>query len=568
MKRLLKWFVAGLVLLVAIGCIQRRAEPSKVASATEALVTVEIPDSVEEEPELRRLSATYTKKIFSRYPKAMVPLDCFAKYKAGFMDAAGRLVIPRCFDQVNSFSDGVARVALKGKSENLKDIRYGYIDRSGVFVIPPILKNDQFLDAASEFSYDASPREFSEGLLPLRHEPKGKIGYIDKTGKFVIPPQFRRAESFSNGLALVRACLEKSCSANAGGDYGYINRQGKFVVPPQYSGGSSFNNGVAIVFPKTSKLGNGEYPEKGLIDTKGNALVEPLLTVIGFEVSGYPIKKQLSFDSGLLRVQAKIPPAKTNFPLPVDNYKVLWGYVGKVGGYKIKPKFEFVGRFSQGIAGVLIPHDSEDYAPEWRGRMVLIDTNGRIIDTTKQNPELELGSLPTFSEGLAAVKTTKSDLYGFIGRDGQWKIPQLYPTVRDFSNGLAAVIPSDSDRKWAYINLEGKVVIPAKFSWAEPFVIPELARVEAENGKKGVINRKGDYVLPPNYDYTFINKTGVIGFSWIKRIINDKGWQETSPTFFMTPTGKLLPYVGYVTNADIKEGLIPVSGKLPEGFKP
>ena len=65
--------------------------------------------------------------------------------------------------------------------------KYGFIDKSGKMVIEP-----QF-DGASDFS---------EGLAQV--EKDGKWGFIDKSGKVVIEPQFDWVSDFSEGLAKVR----------------------------------------------------------------------------------------------------------------------------------------------------------------------------------------------------------------------------------------------------------------------------------------------------------------------------------------------------------------------------
>ncbi len=56
---------------------------------------------------------------------------------------------------------------------------------------------------------------FSNGLAPAR-KAKGKWGYIDRFGKFAIPPKFESAESFSEGRAEVT-----------------INRKRGFIACPQ-----------------------------------------------------------------------------------------------------------------------------------------------------------------------------------------------------------------------------------------------------------------------------------------------------------------------------------------------
>ena len=68
-----------------------------------------------------------------------------------------------------------------------KKYGYGYIDKSGKVVIEPQFDEE---------------RAFSEGLAQV--EKDGKWGFIDKSGKVVIEPQFDWVSDFSEGLAKVR----------------------------------------------------------------------------------------------------------------------------------------------------------------------------------------------------------------------------------------------------------------------------------------------------------------------------------------------------------------------------
>ena len=104
---------------------------------------------------------------------------------------------------------GLARVKLSGK--------WGYIDRSGRIVINP-----QFEEAG----------DFSEGLA--RVKMGGKWGYIDRTGRFLINPQFEEAGDFSQGLARVKL----------GGKWGYVDRRGEIVISPQFSEASDFSRSL------------------------------------------------------------------------------------------------------------------------------------------------------------------------------------------------------------------------------------------------------------------------------------------------------------------------------------
>ena len=60
-----------------------------------------------------------------------------------------------------------------------------------------------------------------------------KRGYIDKTGSFVINPQFDYAGNFAkNGLAWVEV----------GEKYGYIDKSGSLVIDPQFDWAGDFGN--------------------------------------------------------------------------------------------------------------------------------------------------------------------------------------------------------------------------------------------------------------------------------------------------------------------------------------
>ncbi|MEO0075749.1 MAG: WG repeat-containing protein, partial [candidate division WOR-3 bacterium] len=85
---------------------------------------------------------------------------------------------------------------------------------------------------------------------------EGKYGYIDKTAKVVINPQFDEAFSFSEGLARVRI----------GDKQGYIDKTGKIVINPQFDIACNFSNGLARV-----KIGD----KWSFIDKSGNIIINP-----------------------------------------------------------------------------------------------------------------------------------------------------------------------------------------------------------------------------------------------------------------------------------------------------
>jgi hypothetical protein len=63
-------------------------------------------------------------------------------------------------------------------------------------------------------------------------------GFIDISGKLIVPILYKEVAQFSEGLAAVKF---------TNGKFGYINAKGDVVIPAAYSGANNFENGEAMV---------------------------------------------------------------------------------------------------------------------------------------------------------------------------------------------------------------------------------------------------------------------------------------------------------------------------------
>lgn len=158
--------------------------------------------------------------------------------KWGFIDKTGRVVIEPQFAFAHEFSDGLAAIGIL-RPQGLDS---GYIDQTGKIVV-----------SLSQGSYGAG--DFSEGLAPVGAGGT-KLGYIDKTGQFIIKPRFDKAYSFSDGIARVQD----------DGKYGYIDRSGELVADLMFDDAGDFSDGVALV-----KIGS----RTGYIDKRGRYIWKP-----------------------------------------------------------------------------------------------------------------------------------------------------------------------------------------------------------------------------------------------------------------------------------------------------
>jgi hypothetical protein len=118
-----------------------------------------------------------------------------------------------------------------GKGQNLKRIdingKWGFIDATGKEIVP--CKYDKVW-------------EFERGFAHV--ELNGKQGYIDTTSKEVIPVQYDYAFlPSSGGLALVSVGGEYRLFYY-GGKYGFVDTTGKEIVPLKYDNAWYFSGGI------------------------------------------------------------------------------------------------------------------------------------------------------------------------------------------------------------------------------------------------------------------------------------------------------------------------------------
>ncbi|WP_052714306.1 WG repeat-containing protein [Paenibacillus dauci] len=124
-------------------------------------------------------------------------------------------MIPFQFTSCGLFKEGYAEVSLDHDM-------YGFIDKTGEFVIPPTyyqLKN------------------FNEGLAAFRLKTADKWRFINPDNKVIIKTKFQSVNDFSEGISAVK--LKDS--------YGYIDKQGKWIVKNIFSTADSFSNGLGLV---------------------------------------------------------------------------------------------------------------------------------------------------------------------------------------------------------------------------------------------------------------------------------------------------------------------------------
>lgn len=172
------------------------------------------------------------------------------------------------------------------------------------------------------------------------------------------------------------------------------------------------------------------------------------------------------------------------------------------------------------------------------------------------------GEYSYFNEGLANIE--KDGKWGYININGKMVVPAIYDEAYSFRDGLALVKKGD---KWDFIDKTGKVTINLK-GYAHSFS-NGLAKIEV-NGKWGIIDNKGKTIIPTNFDsvadisegFSRMTIDGKYGF------VSDTG-KEVVPAIYDSVSYFKNGYaivsieeVNQYYNVSYKNGYIDTSGKL------
>lgn len=267
-----------------------------------------LPGAVDLQTELMRLRSTL---LMGRaryvYPASLATEKGL---KWGYIDEKGRFGIMPEYDYALPFQqNGMAAVQTAGK--------YGLITMSGKYAVPPrydsvpVFRDGrasvvegvgfQVIDERGRtltnkaYSYIGSYQDGRAVAAEIDSQGNSVYGYLDRQGREAIPLQYKRADDFYKGKAVVQlqdnsfALIDQNgrvlqsykygfvggrlgdgllpFAEKDGGPYGYMDESGKVAIPPQYAMAGPFSEGYAVV--------NTSPDTYGLIDRNGRFVIQP-----------------------------------------------------------------------------------------------------------------------------------------------------------------------------------------------------------------------------------------------------------------------------------------------------
>jgi hypothetical protein len=271
----------------------------------------------------------------------------------GFIDRSGREIIPAKYYRALRFSDGLARVGAE-------DGHYFIDKNNNKYDLIPSKYSNEPDDLMNGYS-------FTDGLLKVyivNSQKEEKWGFIGKNGQETIALKYAYVESFSEGLAL-------AVETNKGG---FIDKTGKEIIPFKYDYAFSFSEGLAAV----ARLG--------------------------------------------------------------DDKILKWGFIDKTGKEIIPLKYDYAFSFSDGLAQVRIGNENT-------GKWSFIDKTGKEIIPPRDNIAFE------FKDGLAMLRI--GNKFGFIDKTGKEVIPIKYDEIWCLAFQKDGIIGVILDGRKGFVDIYG-----------------------------------------------------------------------------------------------------------------
>ena len=356
-----------------------------------------------------------------------------------------------------------------------------------------------------------SEKHMSEPIFPT--EKKGKWGYADQKGHFLIKANFEKAEEFK----LVKVAWADSiflAKVKFANKWGVLQRDGTFLVTPQFDQLDDFSHDVAIF--KTGEA-------YGILSFDGQILANNLRELDKFNGAGLAWFK-------------------------MDD---SWGVINTAGRVTLPAKYS--AKASEKLSGMLLKTSANG-----KYGVITSDLSKVILPPVYDN-------LSTLTNGL--ILCEQDDLRGLLTGSGTVLLPAQYEEINmDHPGSFPGYIVKQAGL-YGLASGDGTIVAYPQYddirldspsSW-KGFVVKK-------NGLLGMISHDGSVLSQPKYDdiqFTsttawpgfMVKKDGLIGF------VSETGTEVKAPQYQDAQLSNSTLWPGIVVTKDGKYGLLNKNGK-------
>ncbi|MDR2457374.1 MAG: WG repeat-containing protein [Clostridiales Family XIII bacterium] len=325
-----------------------------------------------------------------------------------------------------------------------------------------------------------------------------KCGIMNLYEKYIVKPTYIHISPlFVNGYSAVR---------DENSRYGLMDIHGNWKPDRKFKSISYFSEDLAVARDMNDKV--------GYIDYGGNWVIEPQFTSANDFKEGVAVvmvgmkcnlidkngawlrkptfKSVQAFENGLAIAELFVD----------DMYQRRFGYINTKGDWAVPPDYAWFQGFGSDGYTAATKFDASN--PRGEGELVYVDTKGKVY---RKRPVKIKPPTPSYQE-------------------------------EDYSRPLEDMSPWEDEKtgKWGYMNVSGEWALAPKFDYADNFQEVGLARA-CLRLKCGLINKKGAWVVRPQYDVEYFASEFEDGVSIVRRdndtvgVINAKGKWVVKPRY-------------------------------------
>jgi WG containing repeat len=404
--------------------------------------------------------------------------------------------------------------------------QYDWVFNSYEAAIIPVKKNNktgyvrmsnltEILPCALDLS---DPRPFSEGMA-INYDTFKGAGFIDTTGKLVIPYQFKYATNFKEGVCLVSTSDEKNYFIDKKGnklfqvnsgqyeifengifldainlgnytyEYQYLDKTGKPMIPVKYKNAARFENGLACVSVDGENF--------GYINRQGKNVIPNLYR----NCSSYENKRPLV----LFKKNSDKPYYyDTDGTLLNQDSTIEYLYLFKDDYFGLKKQNGKFGIMHRNQKYLVEPTLNFLYKSDFfycADNSIFDFLHKKILDIPS-----EWHVNPIYGALTLERKSNNKNLKAFITQDGKLSKNTYLSIEKIYSNDV--LVAQDTFNKFGMIGVDESILLAFEYDKITKSreIDPNHYLVKKDK-KQGVIDIQGKVIIPAIYDTLFYNQT-------------------------------------------------------------
>lgn len=389
---------------------------------------------------------------------------------------------------------------------------WGYNDEKGNVIIP--LGKYKFLNPIDE-----------KGMILA--ELGNKHGYIDIHENIIVPFEYDDIDLFNHELASVKKNTK----------YGFVNRSGKLVIPIQFDNNSDFQNSGLALVEKNHKFGFIDKADNEIIplnyqdasdstldslvvlnkkgkwaffDSFGKQKTEFIYDEIALTNIDIKGESESTFwKNGLILVRKNgkvayldknlkeiIPFGRYDFGERFNQNRIAivsknhkYGVINEFGKEIVKPEYDTLEHPEEDY------HESEIFEGKNKNHITLLDKHGNKIYDKIKDYNFDFSRLKNKVQRIYIIQNLKNQ-YGVVDGQGKIIIPCIYDEIQDFYGTANTIVKLKG--KFGLVSSNNKIVVPIEcesiMTWKDLdyYII-------TKNNKAGIIDKNLKPVLNFNY---------------------------------------------------------------------